>query len=111
MTAYPLIVLAYVYGYKPWAKSSAERAEQEAWESLKPARPVDRDIFNPYTPIPFHNNRQLKYSLDHINMFEYLNKNHINTRDYQWKQYHNLYDHDNKNSYLYNWVSYSPHDH
>ncbi len=110
MAFYPLVVLTYVYGYKPYAANKKIASEKEEWDNLIPAKPVDRDIFNPYTPIPYHNNRQLKYSLDHIDMFGYLNENHINTRDYRWKQYNNLYDHDDKNLHKYNWTSYHPHD-
>ena len=66
---------------------------------------VDPDIFNPFTPIPYHNNPELKYAFNHIKLFNYANKNHINVRDYPWKDYHNSYDHNNTNEYLYNWVS------
>lgn len=69
------------------------------------AKKVDPDLFNPFTPIPYHNNPELKYAFAHINLFGYINENQINTQTYAHKNYHNSYDHDNKNAYLYNWTS------
>ena len=105
MCFYPLAYFAYSFGYKPYSERQAELAKQAEWDNLPEARTVDRDIFNPFTPIPYHNNEQLTYALEGINMFGYLNENHINVKDYPYKQYHNLYDHDDKGSYTYNWVS------
>ena len=106
MMVYPLIGFGYVFGYKPWAKRNAEKAEKEAWEIMPEAKPVDRTLFNPFTPIPYHNNRDLKYQLANVeNMHEYLNENHLNTQDYPYKGYLESYDHDNKNAYTYNWTT------
>ena len=69
------------------------------------AKTVDPDYFNPFSPIPFHNNAELKYVFAEVNMRKYVNENHINTKDYQWKNYHNSYDHGNKKTYTYNWSS------
>ncbi len=62
-------------------------------------------MFNPFTPTPFHNNQELKWSQKDINMFGYFNENHINVKDYPYKLYFDAYDHDNKNGYTYNWIS------
>ena len=37
------------------------------------ARKVDPDVFNPFTPIPYHNNPELKYAFANIKMFNYTN--------------------------------------
>ena len=74
-------------------------------EGMAKARPVDPDLFNPFTPIPFHNNPELRYVYAHINLRKYVNKHHINTKDYIWKSYHDSYDHGSKKTYLYNWSS------
>ena len=73
--------------------------------AMAKAKVVDPDYFNPFTPIPFHNNPELKYVFADINMRKYVNENHINVKDYQWKNYHDSYDHGNKKTYLYNWTS------
>ena len=39
---------------------------------------VDPDLFNPFTPLPYHNNPELKYAFAHIKMHGYLNENQIN---------------------------------
>ena len=73
---------------------------------------VDPDIFNPFSPVPYHNNPELKYVFAHINMHKHINENHINPETYVWKDYHKSYDHDHKNAYMYNWSSmHGPRDH
>ena len=69
---------------------------------VKP-RTVDPDLMNPFTPIPFHNNYELKFMHYHINMRGYLNENGLNCQDYAYKQYHDAYAEDN--SHLFNWTS------
>ncbi len=75
-------------------------------------KPVDPDLFNPFTPVPYHNNAELKYVFADVKMHNYINKNHINPKTYVWKDYHNSYDHNHTNGYLYNWTSiHGPRDH
>ena len=38
------------------------------------AKVVDPDYFNPFSPIPFHNNPELKYVFADVNMRNYLNR-------------------------------------
>ena len=102
---YPGIVAFYIYVVSPIMKKRAEDAEKHEWETMPKAAKVDPDLFNPFTPIPFHNNPELKYVFAHINMHKFLNKNHIDPGTYSWKNYHNSYDHNNKGAYLYNWTS------
>ena len=109
MLVYPSLFILYSFGYKTYAKKAAEKAEEQAWKDMEDARVVDKDIFNPFTPIPFHNNRELKYAYDHLNMHGYINKNHINVKDYPYKQFHNVYGENNE--YLYNWTSTSSNTH
>ena len=75
------------------------------------AAKVDPDLFNPFSPIPYHNNPELKYGFAHIHMHGYMNENQLNTKTYVWKGFHNSYDHNNQGAYLYNWTSlHSPKD-
>jgi len=74
-------------------------------DMMAKAKVVDPDYFNPFTPIPFHNNPELKYVFAEINMRKYLNENQINLKDYPYKNYHDSYDHGNKKAYMYNWTS------
>ena len=109
MLFYPTAFIFYQLVWKPYSANQAEKKEAEDWKDMPKARKVDYDIFNPFTPIPFHNNRELKYAYQHINMFGYVNENHINVKDYPYKQYHNSYGENNE--YLYNWTSTSSYDH
>ncbi|CAI2384953.1 unnamed protein product [Moneuplotes crassus] len=109
MLFYPTAFVLYQFVYKPYSAAQNEKAKKADWEALPKARKVDRDIFNPFTPIPFHNNRELKYAYAHINMLDYVNENHVNVKDYPYKQYHNSYSEDNE--YLYNWTSTSSYNH
>ena len=92
MMFYPAVYFAYSLLYKPYAAKSSEEAATKMWNEMPPAKKVDKTLFNPYTPIPYHNNEQVRYSLEGINMFEYLNENHLNVKDYPFRLYHNVYD-------------------
>ena len=75
------------------------------------AKRVDPDLFSPFSPVPYHNSQEVRYTFANINMHNYLNENQVNTKGYAWKGFHNSYDHDNKDTYTYNWVSlHSPND-
>ena len=111
LLVYPGIVGLYLTVVKPYMKESDAKSEKEQWQNMPKSRKVDPDLFNPFTPIPYHNNPELKYGFAHIHMHGYLNENQINTKQYVWKNYHNSYDHDNHTAYMYNWVSlHSPND-
>lgn len=105
MMLYPALFVGYQFWYKPNSERKAAQAKIDALKNGTQPRPVDPDYFNPFTPIPFHNNPELKYAHAHINMRHYLNKNHINENDYLYKSYLDAYDHDNKKAYTYNWTS------
>ena len=103
--AYPSLAILYLYGVKPWMASRAAAQEESEWASMPKLKPVDPDIFNPFTPIPYHNNKELTYLFSNVHMHNHVNHNHINPDTYVWKGYHNSFDHDNKNAYMYNWTS------
>ena len=105
LLVYPSIALLYLWGLKPFMASRSAAAEKKEWDMMPKAKPVDPDLFNPFTPIPYHNNPENTYNYAHIKMFGYLNENHINVNDYSYKLYHNSFDHNSKNEYLYNWIS------
>ena len=102
---YPVAFAAYVGAYKPYQARQEEATKQAEYDGMAKAKVVDPDYFNPFSPIPFHNNPELKYVFAEVNMRKYVNDNHINTKDYQWKNYHDSYDHGNKKVYTYNWSS------
>ena len=105
MLIYPTILGAYIGAYKPYAKKQEEAGVANEYEIMCKAKDVDPDHFNPFTPIPFNNNPELKYMFAHINLRHYVNEHHINEKDYEWKGYHNSFDHNNKKSYQWNWSS------
>ena len=88
----------------PFYKRRNEAAEKAEWDNMIKQKPVDPDLFNPFTPIPFHNNIELKYVHSHINLRGYINEHHLNPQEYAWKNYTNSYDHSNKKTHLYNWA-------
>lgn len=92
---YPGVALVYLFGVKPYLAKRAADSEKQQWESMPKLRKIDPDLFNPFTPIPYHNNAELTYVFAHIRMHKYINENHINPQDYVWKNYHNSYDHNN----------------
>ena len=102
---YPTAIAAYLGVYKPYQARQEENTKKEEMDAMAKAKIVDPDSFNPFSPIPFHNNNELKYVFAEVNMRNYINENHINVKDYQWKNYHDSYDHGNKKTYLYNWSS------
>ena len=102
---YPLMAAAYFFGYKPYAAAGEEADKKAKWDELLKAKPVDPDLFNPFTPIPYHNNIELKYVFAHINMRNYVDKEHLNVDDYIWKSFHDSYDHGNKKKHYYNWTN------
>ena len=105
MLAYPAAVGLYYGVYKPYEAGKEAAAKELEMEQMAKAKTVDPDLFNPFTPIPFHNNPELKYVFANVNMRHYVNGNHINVDDYQWKNYLNSFDHGSKKTYLYNWSS------
>jgi len=76
---YPTALGFYLWVVAPWQKARTEAAEKAEWDGLIKVHAVDPDLFNPFTPIPYHNNPELKYVYSHVNMRGYANENHINT--------------------------------
>ena len=75
---YPLAGAVYVYVVSPYLEQRSKDAEQKEWDMMPKAKKVDPDLFNPFSPIPYHNNLELKYAFAHINMHNHLNHNQIN---------------------------------
>ena len=72
---------------------------------------VDPDNFQPFSPIPFHNNPELRYRYAGMNLHNYLDPvTHLNLHDYTYKAFHDSFDHDNLKTYKFNWVSMVPSD-
>lgn len=105
LLVYPAVVAFYVYVVAPYRARSAKEAEEKEWASMPKARKVDPDLFNPFSPIPYHNNPSLKYVFANVHMHNYLNHNHINVQDYAYKNYHYSFDQNSQKTYTYNWVS------
>ena len=101
---YPAAALFTSYIFLPWYNARVAAAEKGEWDAMVDKKKVDPDLFNPFTPVPYHNNPELKYVFAGINMRNYVNENHINVKEYAWKNYHNSYDHNNEKTYLFNWT-------
>ena len=65
MLCYPGLAAILYLGPYGYYKKSQERQEAADWENMIKAKAVDPDLFNPFTPIPFHNNPELKYTFAH----------------------------------------------
>ena len=108
---YPGILSFYLYVVKPYMKNNEEKSEKEQWDRMPKAKRVDPDLFNPFSPIPYHNSPEVRYTFANIRMHGHLNENQLNTNTYVWKGFHNSYDHNNDSAYAFNWVSlHSPKD-
>ena len=46
---YPATFVFYTLVVAPWRKSSADAAKKAEWDGMIKGRPVDPDIFNPFT--------------------------------------------------------------
>ena len=102
---YPTLAGLYIGAWKPHTKRKEEAALAEEFANISAAKPVDPDHFNPFSPIPFANNPELKYVFANVNMRHFTNENHLNEKDYMWRNYFNSYDHGNKKTYIWNWSS------
>ena len=70
---YPVAALFVGYVAVPWYNARTAAAEQGEWDAMVAKKTVDPDLFNPFTPIPYHNNPELKYVFAGINMKNYVN--------------------------------------
>ncbi len=102
---YPVLGAAYFMMVKPYMAARAEKAKQDEWDALKPAKVVDPDTFSPFTPIPYHNSSEMRYALAHIKLRNFIQEAHLNEQDYVWRNYHNSFDHGNKGTYKWNWAN------
>ena len=101
---YPSVYCMWAYVIAPYNARNAAAVVQGEVDIMSKARPVDPDLFSPFSPIPYHNNPELPYVYHGINMRNYVNAAHINEKDYVWKNYHNSFDHGNKHNYKWNWT-------
>lgn len=102
---YPVSAGLYFGAYKPYAARQEKATQDAEMEAMAKAKQVDPDDFNPFSPIPFSNNPELKYVFANCNMRHYVNDDHMNVKDYQWKNYHDSFDHGNKKVHTYAWSS------
>ena len=97
-----------------WSNYSAAnkiKQDKEDEEAMPKLKAMDPDNFNPFSPIPFHNNHQLRYRYANNKLIGYQDKSHTNAKDYPFKNFHYSFDHSNKKAYTFNWVSVVPSDH
>lgn len=109
LTLYPIVGGTAYFLYNTYKASADATAAAEAEATAPKAVAVDPDLFNPFTAIPFHNNKELNYRYADVKLHGYLDKNtQLNVKNYHWKNYHNSFDHDNKRVYMWNWISMVP---
>ena len=109
LALYPLIGGTVYFLGSTYQRNSAIKAKQQEIDSMPDYKPVDPDDFQPFSAIPFHNNVELRYRYANTKMHGYVDRNnHMNVQDYVYKTYHDVYDHDNRKQYMYNWVSVVP---
>ena len=58
---YPGVIATYALWYKPKQAADELEAKRESLRIQSDDVPVDPDLFNPFSAIPFHNNPELKY--------------------------------------------------
>ena len=109
LLVYPAIYLAITQLVLPFKAQMDEASKKDTMDKMFAKKLVDPDIFNPFTPIPFHNNPELKYF--HANLHrrtsQYIDpKLGFNVDDYRWKDYHESFDHNNENKWMYNFTGF-----
>ena len=102
---YPTLAGLYFGVWAPYSRQKEENAKAAEFADLRPAQAVDPDHFNPFSPIPFANNPELKYVFANVNMRNFTNENDINPNNYMWRNYFDSYDHGNKRKHVWNWSS------
>merc|ERR1711990_1107088 len=104
-----LIVGASFTMFNSYSASSTAAQAAKDKEELPKLKKVDPDLFNPFTPIPFHNNIELKYRYANMRLHGYLDaKTHLNVKDYAYKGFHDAFDHSSKKQHYYNWINVVP---
>ena len=97
LALYPILGGSLYFIYQTYSKISAEKQKAIELESMPKVKAVDPDNFNPFTPIPFHNNPELRYRYAGVRLYGYLDlKTQLNVNDYAYKGFHNSFDHSNK---------------
>ena len=97
LALYPIIGGSLYSLYSSYSKSSAEAQKNYELESMPKLKAVDPDNFNPFTPIPFHNNPELRYRYAGVRLHKYLDtKTQLNVNDTPYKAFHDSFDHNNK---------------
>ena len=103
---YPAVGSFFNFVVMPYYRASGEASKKEEFDTMCKRQEVDPDNFNPFTPIPFHNNAELKYIYANVNMRGFINRNvGFNADTYVWRNYHNSYDHSNSKQYAYMYTS------
>ena len=109
LALYPLLGGSFYVVVNSYRKSSAEAQELADQAAMPKALPVDPDNFQPFSAIPFHNNPELKYRYATLKMHGYVDpKTQMNLENYHYKTYFDVYDHDGKKAYHYNWINMVP---
>ena len=109
LALYPLIGGSFYVMFNSYSKYSAAKNEILDQAAMPKAVPVDPDCFQPFSAIPFHNNPELKYRYATLKMHGYVDpKTQMNLENYHYKTYFDVYDHDGKKAYHYNWINMVP---
>ena len=65
---------------------------------------TDYNKLSPYTPVPYHMNKQVKYKHAHIDVVDYLDeKNKLNLENFYLRDYHDSYDKTGRDLYTINY--------
>merc|ERR1719321_376334 len=89
MVTTTLILGGGYQGYSMYSAKSKADADKEVQDNLPKLMKVDPDVFHPFSPIPFHNNPELKYRYANMKLHGYVDaKSHLNLKDYAYKGYH-----------------------
>jgi len=93
-------------GYAIYSQTS-EKSTKEQIDLIKADNQmpngVDMRFHNAYSPLPYHNSRELQYRFDNVNMLNYVNNLGINPEHYIYRNYHNPTDKSENQSYMFNW--------
>ena len=102
LAVYPILIMAYSLRKKHSAKKQAIKKEKN--KIVYEVAPQDPDLFNAFTAIPYHANKELKYSLMGIEMKGYLNKNSLHPQTYEFRSFLDSFDFQGENDHYFDWT-------
>ena len=107
LALYGIAGTGYFLYLKPYLNKKKQRLEEEDLKKIEYPE-MDIKMHSALTPVPFHHNSELLHRYEGINMYNYLNENHINEENYPYQRYYSVCDVLDHGPFIYNWSGNLP---